>query len=150
MKNRDQTELTQFALQKMRHAVALVEASLLKLDSYDENHAYDADESEPYDALSDRFVRAVEVCLKFFRSYERYQFAEESGTLRDRLNRMEKLGLVSSVEIWFKMRDVQNRIVHDYLPHEIKSMYDDIMEPFGRELIACARKEETFQGLENE
>ena len=140
MKNKDQTQLTQFALQKMRNAVALVQASLSKLDSYDESHAYDADESEPYDALSDRFVRAVEVCLKFFRNYERYQFAEESGTLRDRLNRMEKLGLVSSVEVWFKMRDVRNRIVHDYLPHEIKLMYDDIMGPFGRELVACARK----------
>jgi len=80
------------------------------------------------------------VSIKFFRSYERLQFAENSDALRDLLNRMEKLEMISSVEVWFRMRDVRNRIVHDYLPHEIKVMYDDIMEPFGRELIGCAEK----------
>jgi 4-alpha-glucanotransferase len=124
-------------LKKMLDTVALVQASLGKLAPYEETRNYGADESEPYDALSDRFIRAVEISLKFFRSYERLQFAEESDTLRDRLNRMEKLELVSSVEQWFNMRDVRNRIVHDYLPNEIKQMYDDIMGPFASELKFC-------------
>lgn len=135
-----QAEITRHARQKMNDAVALVQASLNKLQPYDEKHAYSADESEPYDALSDRFIRAVEVSIKFFRSYERLQFAENSDALRDLLNRMEKLEMISSVEVWFRMRDVRNRIVHDYLPHEIKIMYDDIMGLFGRELIGCAEK----------
>ena len=135
-----QAEITRHARQKMNDAVALVRASLNKLKPYNEKHAYSADESEPYDALSDRSIRAVEVSIKFFRSYERLQFAENSDALRDLLNRMEKLEMISSVEVWFRMRDVRNRIVHDYLPHEIKVMYDDIMEPFGRELIGCAEK----------
>lgn len=123
--------------EKMEKAVALVRASLAKLGAYDETRDYSADEREPFDALSDRFIRAVEVGLKFLRSYERLQFAEESETLRDRLNRMEKLELISSVELWFAMRDVRNRIVHDYLPAEIRQMYDDIMGPFSAELAYC-------------
>jgi len=54
--------------------------------------------------------------------------------LRDQLNRMEKLGIISSTETWFRLRDVRNRIVHDYLPGKIKEIYDDIMGPFGVEL----------------
>jgi hypothetical protein len=76
--------------------------------------------------------------LKFFRTYEKIQFAEESDTLRDMLNRAEKVGLISSVELWFRMRDVRNRIVHDYLPEKVKEMYDDIMGDFGNELLRCA------------
>ncbi|MFA7370214.1 MAG: hypothetical protein WC334_11265 [Kiritimatiellales bacterium] len=136
----EQIVITEHSRKKMLNAVALVEASLCKLSPYDETHVYNADESEPYDALSDRFVRAVEICLKFFRSYKRIQFAEESDTLRDQLNRMEKPEIISSVELWFKMRDVRNRIVHDCLPHEIKQMYDDVMGPFGAELKSCTVK----------
>ena len=136
----EQIEVTKRELAKMFDTVALVQASLDKLTSYDATRNYSSDESEPYDALSDRFIRAVEISLKFFRSYERLQFAEESDTLRDRLNRMEKLELISSVEQWFNMRDVRNRIVHDYLPNEIKQMYDDIMGPFAVELKLCTDK----------
>ncbi len=134
----DQSTLTRQSLDKMVAAIALVRASLDKLPPYDDRRVYDADEREPFDALSDRFIRAVEVCLRFFRSYERLQFAEESDTLRDLLNRMEKMGMVSSVEAWFRMRDVRNRIVHDYLPGVVKHMYDDIMGDFGKELAVCA------------
>jgi hypothetical protein len=110
-----QIEVTKRDLGKVMDAMALVQASLNKLAPYEETRHYSADESEPYDALSDRFIRAVEVSLKFFRSYERLQFAEESDTLRDRLNRMEKLKVITSVERWFNMRDVRNRIVFDVL-----------------------------------
>lgn len=136
----EQRDVTKRDLDKMLDTVALVQASLRKLAPYDETRTYSSDESEPYDALSDRFVRAVEVSLKFFRSYERLQFAEESDTLRDRLNRMEKLKLITSVERWFNMREVRNRIVHDYIPGEIKLMYDEIMGGFADELAFCVEQ----------
>lgn len=140
MNTAEQIDVTKRDLVKMLNAVALVQASLNKLARYDEARQYSPDESEPYDALSDRFIRVVEVSLKFFRSYERLQFAEESDTLRDRLNRMEKLMLITSVERWFNMRDVRDRIVHDYLPHETRQMYDDIMGDFAAELLHVVDK----------
>jgi len=132
---------TQLAHQKMTDATYLVEASLAKLVPYDAERTYTPDEREPYDALCDRFIRATEVSIKFFRSYERLQYAENSETLRDLLNRMAKLELVTSVELWFRMRDVRNRIVHDDLPTQIKQMYDDIMHIYGPELIRAAKRE---------
>ena len=136
----EQLEIVRRNRGKLKDTVDLVRASLDKLQPYDENRVYNADELEPYDALSDRFIRAVEVGLKFFRSYEMLEFAEQSDTLRNLLNRMEKTGMVSSVEIWFRMRDVRNRIVHDYLPQEVKDMYDDIMGAFSCELIRSVEK----------
>ena len=120
--------------QKVKAAMDILQFSLNKLNSFDASLLYTADDYEPYDALSDRFMRASEMFIKFFRSYERLQFAEESDTLRDQLNRMEKLGLISSTELWFRIRDVRNRMVHDYLPGKIKEIYDDIMGTFGDEL----------------
>lgn len=118
---------------KVKKSYLLVEASLNKLDPYDKNKFYSPDELEPYDALSDRFIRCVEICLKFFRAYEKMMFAVNSDTVRDILNQMEKLELISSTEIWMNMRNVRNKIVHDYLPTETKIMYDEIMGRFWNE-----------------
>ena len=74
--------------------------------------------------------------MRFFRAYERYQFGETSDTLRDLLSRMEKLGLVSSVQLWIEMRDQRNRIVHEYLPEKIKQIYQELIGKMSKELLA--------------
>jgi len=136
----DQAALANEDREKVNACMALVSASLAKLAPFNAGHKYTPDEFEPYDAFGGRFIRAVELFLKFFRSYERLQFAESSDTLRDQLNRMEKLGLISSVSLWFDIRDVRNRIVHDYLPEKVKQIYDAMLGAFGDELkLALAR-----------
>ena len=125
------------ATNRMARAVELVEASLTGLPPFDPAKTYTPKELEPYDALSDRFVRATEASLKFFRSYERAMFAENSDTLRDLLSRMHKLSLVSSVQLWIAMRDIMNRIVHDYLPEKLKELNDMIMGEMGAELSSA-------------
>lgn len=124
--------------------MVLVKASLEKLQPFDVAQEYTPEEYEPYDALSSRFVRAVEMFLKFFRSYELLQFAENSDTLRDQLNRMEKLGVVSNVQVWFEMRAVRNRIVHSYLPEKIKEMFDQIQGEFADELFTTLQRIESL------
>lgn len=137
---KDQRILTRTALQKTMDAIALVKASLDEIRPFDPGRIYNPKEREPYDALSDRFVRSVELCIQFFRSYEKLMYAESSDTLRDILQRMEKLHIVSSVILWVEMRDVRNRIVHDYLPEEIKNLYDLIMGEFGKELTSLKER----------
>jgi hypothetical protein len=137
---KDQETLTKISSDKALDAIGLVEASLNSVAPYQVGKDYSPKEREPYDALSDRFIRAVEISIKFFKSYERFMYGESSDTLRDLLNKMEKLGFVSSVMIWMQMRDVRSRIVHDYLPEEIKEIYDSIMGDFGVELINLQQK----------
>ena len=63
-----------------------------------------------------------------------YLYGENSETIRDLLNRMEKTDLIESTYLWMEMRDIRNRIVHDYLPEQIKKIYDLIIDKFGKEL----------------
>jgi hypothetical protein len=129
----------------MMDAVGLLEASLKSLPPFDMKKNYTPKEREPFDALSDRFIRAVEVCLKFFRSYEKLFFAEYSETLRDLLNRMEKIELISSTRIWMDMRDVRNRVVHDYLPEEIQELYELMTGEFGEEILSLKSREKELR-----
>jgi uncharacterized protein YutE (UPF0331/DUF86 family) len=140
----EQAIIVRLDRKKTLDTVSLVRASTDSCIPYDLHQEYTPKEREPYDALADRFVRAVEVSLKFMRSYERYMYAENSDTVRDLLNRMEKAGLITSSESWLRMRDVRNRIVHDYLPEDIKKIYDDIMGEMATELIRFSEK---AQGL---
>lgn len=119
---------------KLQKAFLLLAASVEKFQPYHIDKNYSADELEPYDALSDRFIRVVEVAIKFFRTYEYYLQAEQSQTLRDGLHQMEKLFLVSNIDIWLEMRDIRNRIVHDYVPVKIAQMYHLICNEFYTEL----------------
>ena len=120
--------------EKARRTIDLVVASLSEYRPFDPAATYTPKDLEPYDALADHFVRAVECCLRYFRSHELREFAEQSDSTRSLLNRMEKLDLVSNTNLWLQMRNVRNRIVHDYLPEQTAQMYSEISGPYGKEL----------------
>ena len=71
-----------------------------------------------------RFERTIEVFLKLFRTIELFETAESGSTVRDCLGLMCKLGIIMDVEQWMEMREVRNRIAHDYVPDRIKGIYD--------------------------
>jgi hypothetical protein len=112
---------------KLRAALALVFASAAGYAPFALDRVYSPQEREPYDALSDRFLRAFESSLKFFRTWERVREAHASETFRDLLLRMEKVGLISGLATWIGLRDLRNRVVHDYLPEELAALYAAII-----------------------
>jgi len=127
--------LVRAAARRAADAIGLVAASLDGTGPYDAAKSYTPAELEPYDALCDRFVRAVEIGLKFLRAVEWFEYAEQSDTVRDVLNRAAKLKLISSPELWLCMREVRNRIVHDYLPEDLATLHSDLRGPFAAELL---------------
>ena len=140
---KDVARLASAARDKAINSIALFAASVKRYRPFDPRRRYTPKQLEPYDALADRYIRAVETSIRFFKVYERYQFGEPSDTLRDLLNRMAKLRLVSSVPLWIDMRDQRNRIVHEYLPQKIKDIYAEVVGRMGTELFkvknACAK-----------
>lgn len=126
--------------QKTLRAIAMVSASLDDFRPYDPTVTYTPKALEPYDALADRFVRAVECALRYFRSREMLDYAEQSDTTRTTLGRMEKIGLASNADLWLAMRNVRNRIVHDYLPEQLAQMFALIAGEFGDELKRLSSK----------
>jgi len=59
--------------------------------------------------LSDRYLRAFESALRFFRTWEQVREVAPSESFRNLLLRMEKLGFISEIGLWLTLRDVRNR-----------------------------------------
>ncbi len=141
--------LAEDARRKAAATIDLLRDSVSRYRPYDPKREYSPRELEPYDAMRDRFIRAVEMSIRLMRTIERLAFGEASVTFRDLLHRMEKLELVSSVGLWIDMRDVRNRVVHDYLPEQVAALYADIAGPYARELFSFAEKAASWlEGLE--
>lgn len=122
------------ARSRLTAALGIFFASVDAYVTFVPGRAYSAKELEPYDALSDRFLRAFESCIKFFRTVERFRELAPSESFRDLLHRMEKYGLISSAEVWLQLRDTRNRIAHEYLPEELAKIYRDIVGAGAAEL----------------
>ena len=125
---------------KLLAALAILFASVEDYPGFDPAAAYTPKQREPFDALSDRYMRAFESALKFFRTWERVREAAPSETFRDLLLRMAKLGFISDMETWLRMRDVRNRIAHEYLPEELGRVYASIVGQCASEMRKTADK----------
>jgi hypothetical protein len=53
---------------------------------------------------------------------------EDTGTVIDIMNRAEKRGIVSSVEILHTIKDLRNNIAHEYKTDEITSFFADVQK----------------------
>jgi hypothetical protein len=136
-------QLLEEAEAKMARAAALYLHSAAKLRPFDPMRPYSPDELEPYDALVTRFERAIEVFLKFFRTVEAFETAGAGSTVRDCLGLMCKLGLIDQVDQWMEMREVRNRIAHDYLSDKVQGIYGLLIEsyrPIVAEAVMVARR----------
>lgn len=109
--------------ERLYAALDIFLASVAAYPGFDPERSYTPKEREPLDALSDRYLRAFESALRFFKTWELVREAAPSESFRDVLLRMEKLGFISEAGIWLTLRDVRNRIAHEYLPDELAKIY---------------------------
>mgnify|MGYP001574555440 CR=1 FL=1 len=122
-----QRELILQEFEDVKKSIALLKTSVKKFKSYDAKKIYTPDELEPYDSLSFRFEKSLEVILSFFKGLEIYLYSKSSDTLRDRLLKIQKLNLIDDVDFWMQARLLRNRIAHSYLPEQIKDIYEEII-----------------------
>jgi hypothetical protein len=125
---------------KLMAALTLLFTSVDDYPGFDPQRTYAPKEREPFDALSDRYLRAFEFNLKFFHTWERVREAAPSESFRDLLLRMEKLDFISAASFWLRLRDVRNRIAHEYLPGELEKIYMAITGPGDQEMRRLAQK----------
>jgi hypothetical protein len=138
MTSSDLDKLVVAAARRYLDAAALVAASLVRVGVFEATRAYTADELEPYDALCDRYLRAVEMGVRYFRTTERARLAVNSESYRDLLGNVAKWGFIDDVDLWFLMRDLRNRIAHDYLPEQMAEIHRLIRTAYGPELLRLA------------
>lgn len=61
-----------------------------------------------------RFQRAYETLIYFFKTYDRFLEGNRLATLRDTLLLIQKLGLVTNIDLWLEMKKLRNQIAHIY------------------------------------
>lgn len=89
---------------------------------------YTPEELERFESLTSRFSRMSDLLLqRVFRLIDRIDL-EDQGTVRDRINRAEKKGLVASAEQFILVRELRNRIAHQYVPEGIQSLFAEVLK----------------------
>ncbi len=75
---------------------------------------------------------------KVFRLLDKIEL-EDEGTLRDRINREEKKGLIESADIFIQIRIVRNDTAHEYHIETLENIYKKVLEltPY---LLNCTEK----------
>lgn len=135
MADSDIRQLLAIARMRYRAAADLLAASLSRYRPFDPDLTYSPEEREPWDAMCDRYLRAVEMAIRMFRTKERSESAFNTESFRDLLANMAKWGIIEDEDLWFRMRDLRNRIAHDYLPSQLCEIYALIYERYGPELL---------------
>jgi uncharacterized protein YutE (UPF0331/DUF86 family) len=94
-------------------------------------------ERESCEALTSRFARLSDLLLqRVFRTVDAIELVDE-GTALDRLQRMEKRGIIASADRWRELRVLRNAIAHDYLIESADRVLIDALNA-APELLATA------------
>ena len=88
---------------------------------------YSKADYDALEALCSRYGRFVDILInKLFRALDQFELME-SGTLIDTIHRAEKRGLID-MDTARELKELRNRIVHEYDPDEIGKMALDIID----------------------
>jgi hypothetical protein len=85
------------------------------------------EEMESFEALTSRFARLSDIIIqKIFRFFDTLNL-ETSGTVRDRINRAEKMGAINSADEFIEIRILRNEIAHEYKSETIHEIFEQVM-----------------------
>ena len=77
--------------------------------------------------LTGRFARLADLLVqKIFRLIDRMDL-EDQGTIRDRINRAEKKGLIASAEQFILIKELRNTIAHEYDPVATQQIFLNVL-----------------------
>lgn len=84
---------------------------------------------EVWESFTARFGRSADIFLnRYLRTFLMVQDPGYEGSLRDMLNKAEKMGLIDEVQLWLEIREIRNAAVHDYNDSSLSKIYLRIHE----------------------
>lgn len=88
---------------------------------------YTEEELDAIETLTSRYARTSDIIIqKVFRSIDKFEF-EGGGTMIDVVNRAHKRGLFHSVEELRMIKDLRNKIAHEYSKEDIEGVYAQVI-----------------------
>lgn len=119
-------EILKNEIAAMDSAAKVLNDSYQRCKKLDVKLEYSVDESEKFEALTSRFARLSDILLqKILRSIFIMEL-EEEGTVRDRINKAEKKGLIEDAQKFVYLRELRNEIAHDYRLKDIIDLYEKV------------------------
>ncbi|MBU0967467.1 MAG: hypothetical protein KKA54_13925 [Proteobacteria bacterium] len=86
------------------------------------------DEMESFEALTSRFARLSDIITqKVIRAFDILDL-DDDGTVRDRINRAEKKGIIERADDFIDIRILRNEIAHEYKTEAIYSIFSKVLE----------------------
>ena len=90
------------------------------------------EELETLESFASRFSRVTDIFLSRYLRVRVYELDPAfRGTLRDQLNYCEKASIISETDHWFAIRELRNKISHEYDDDEILLFYKSLMAESG-------------------
>ena len=97
------------------------------------------DELESFEALTSSFARLSDMIIqKAFRLIDAIDL-EDRGTVRDRINRAEKKGLIQSADDFIEIRILRNEIAHEYKTASVYALFAKVMA-WTPKLLECVAR----------
>ena len=120
--------ILQKELKLLADATDVLEYSFNKCSRIGLKPAYQPEELESFESFTGRFARLSDILIqKVFRLVDEIDL-DTQGTIRDRINRAEKKGLINSSDTFVEIRMVRNDIAHEYLPEAIQEIFVKVLE----------------------
>ena len=86
------------------------------------------EEMESFEALTSRFARLSDIITqKVIRAFDILDL-DDDGTVRDRINRAEKKGIIERADDFIDIRILRNEIAHEYKTEAIYSIFSKVLE----------------------
>ena len=98
-------------------------ASIERCEIFVFNKDFTEDQLVELEALTSRFARMSDLLIqKVLKTIDRLD-GTTPGTVRDRLLQAEKKGLINSADEFMQIRDIRNRIAHEYEMDALKDIF---------------------------
>jgi len=121
--SRSEVELLERELALLRQAAEITRRSFERCSHIGVKEDYDGDELDAFEAFASRFGRLADILVqRVFRLIERIDL-DDAGTVRDRINRAEKKGLIENAQTFAEIRTLRNAIAHEYLPEAVRTIF---------------------------
>jgi hypothetical protein len=114
--------------QKLKKSLARLETALLKCQQVPLHLDLDDGDLEAYEGLTARFSRSADIFLnRYIRAAVLAEDPGFRGTFKDFLNQAEKQNIISSVPVWMAIRELRNKIAHEYEEDDLVKIFEAVL-----------------------
>jgi len=116
-----------FELENLAKAKDALQYSYEKCQRIKLQEGLSYEELESFEALTSRFARLSDIVIQKVLRLLDFIDLEDTGTVRDRINRAEKKGVILSADNFAEIRILRNEIAHEYRSETAHAIFEKVL-----------------------